>query len=214
MNLRFPFAYEGTKTLFTAGVLEFIGSLLYLGALLLILINPLAGAIVSMFFVFAGLILQLLAVIFRMIGIYKTGRDEPLSAKAFILAVIALILSVGRIFFKGNLRTVLDLAALALSLVITMMVFTGLIRLFEHTGSAAAAASGRVLRIVFAAAIIVSDVCSLLLTGRSGLSGYGPYVGIALGAFAASIIAYVAYLKFLAGARNELESLRQQNNTY
>ena len=128
--MTFPNAYNGIKKVFTAQIMSLIsagcivfGSLLALGSGVALSVTGVAG---GGFFIIAGAVLSLLALIFNLIGLYTAAKDEPSFNTAFALSVVELIVGIvlGIIQnFNGVFSIISSIVSLVLGIFILKYVF-------------------------------------------------------------------------------------------
>ena len=154
----------------------FIGEILYILAII-----PLIGGI-----------LALVGFIIMLVGLYTAGKADDGYRTAFILTVAGLILS-----FIPLLSLIVNI----LSIITTYLVCTTTARLLTARGDTATAARGLFVWKLYAACLVVSLVCALLL--------FVPLINVAailmeVVVGIASLVGGILYLMFLYRASDSL----------
>ena len=155
---------------------------MFIGEILCILaIIPLIGGILAL----AGYIVML-------VGLYTAGKADDGYRTAFFLTIASLIL---------GFIPILSLVGSVFNIITTYLVCTTTARLLMETGATATAARGLFIWKLYAACLVVSLVCALLL--------FVPIINVAallleLATAIASLVGGILYLMFLYRASDSL----------
>ena len=219
--MQFPNAYKGIRRIFTAEILTMISGII----LLLVLtvgsgvldeftagdMTTVSGPVLAVASI-SGLasIFALVAFFMNIAGISDASKDE----ESFRRALIWLVIGIGA-SLVGSLEIIASFAGIISSLceyMINYNVVTGIIHLAERMEDEHVSALGqktiRLLGIVYAIVIIIQMVMIVMtVNANSAAQNASVAVAVAVSVIAGiiSMIAYVIYLRVLAGAKKMLE---------
>ena len=212
--MTFPSAYKGAKKLFAAQILELIGTVFLVAMAFMALMgsaavgegagNAVIGgyALGTLLTLIPSVLLPIIAEIITLVGLYQAGKDDPqIIAKAFWLAVIALILSLVSAYVSNSnsntsLVSILDGVGSVLSVLVFILTIRGFGNLCRRVGRSDVAIFGtRILFIMLVAVILL--VVALIFAGQIG--------GIAaLASAVVMAIVYIIYLVYLSKVKKAL----------
>ena len=181
--MTFPSAYKGAKKLFAAQILELIGTVFLVAMAFMALMGSAAVgegagdaviggyALGTLLTLIPSVLLPIIAEIITLVGLYQAGKDDPqIIAKAFWLAVIALILSLVSAYVSNSntsLVSILDGVGSVLSVLVFILTIRGFGNLCRRVGRSDVAIFGtRVLFIMLVAVILL--VVALIFAGQIG----------------------------------------------
>lgn len=212
--MRFPYAYEGIKRVFTGQILNLIavactilgGLVGGIGAVAGSLATGLGGGV----FLIGSLVLSILSLIFILIGLHRASKDEAAFKPAFIMSLLSLILTVVLAIISvfdptRVVNGISKLVSLVLGILVIAYVFKGIENLAVKMEREDMVSSGKKIMVLLWIAYGVSIFCSLL-------SLLFPYAAGLLGvlnilsflASIAMIVGFILYLVHLSKAKNML----------
>lgn len=222
--MRFPNAAKGVKRIFTAQILQLIGSvcaviggLIFIsgGATALLTKGSNAGAaaalgqmgIALVFFIGYG-VLALIAFIMQLVGIINAKNDEDSFKSALVCLIIGIIVPVIGGFFVRSAPVVTSLCASVgnlMTLFVTIFIISGIIKLADQLNRGDVSTKGsNILKIIIVIAglsLILSIVSSFMLTNTAIAVTALILLAVAM---VLSVVQYIMFLTLLAKAKNML----------
>ena len=217
----YPNAHNGVKKIFTSEIFSIIAAVcLIIGAIFLVIAAGAASegsaagtagfGIPGLVFLFAAVVLDILCIIFLLIGLKRAGHDEDSFNSGFVFAIIMLVVTV----IGGCLTTVADgmisnIATVVSSLLGIFVIFSvtqGVSNLATALGREDLVNQGKTVNTLYLVFIILSMIANLIsvfIKSDNIWSGI-----LALIAAIVSLVAYIIYLVFLGKARNMLENAK------
>ncbi len=219
--MTFPNAYFGVKKIFTAEILNLIGTVALAVAgiasafLMAGLVSgsgaaAIGGGIAFVIFSIGAAVLGIVGLIFMIIGLRLAGMDDENFKTGLILAIISLALKVVTGILSSLIGTTIydDLSnaiAEILMIGVTLFVVKGISHLSAKLGEVDMEEKGRKLYILYAiimcASVVLRFIGSIISTKSIVATGAAI---LAIAAGVASIVAYIIYLKYLSQAKKML----------
>ena len=177
--MRYPLAFGGVKKLFTSEILTLIAAVCTLvGAVAAVLtLSALqnaseggvrGGAFVTLLLGVGAAVLLLIAYIMKLIGLKKAAMDEAKFKQAFILAIIALILSAAASILNslnignGIVDNIVRVFAIVADIFITIYVIQGIQNLAFKLDDQEVNATGSKLLIIIVVFYILALIATLI----------------------------------------------------
>ena len=219
--MRFPNAAKGVKRIFTAQILQLIGTvcaviggLIFIsgGATALLTKGSNAGAaaalgqmgIALIFFIGYG-VLALIAFIMQLVGIINAKNDEDSFKSALVCLIVVPIIGG---FFVRSAPVVTSLCASVgnlMTLFVTIFIISGIIKLADQLNRGDVSTKGsNILKIIIVIAglsLILSIVSSFMLTNTAIAVTALILLAVAM---VLSVVQYIMFLTLLAKAKNML----------
>lgn len=224
LYMRFPNAAKGVKRIFTAQILQLIGSIC--GVIgLLIVVGGLAaagitkgsdagiaalvgGSIGGVMLIIAYIVLVIIAFIMQLVGIINARHDEDSFKSALICLIIEIIAPVIGGFFMNTNATVTSLFTTfgnLMGLFVTIFIISGIIKLADQLNRGDVSTKGsNILKIIIVIAglsLILSIVSSFMLTNIAIMVTAMILLAVAL---VLSVVQYIMFLTLLAKAKKML----------
>lgn len=167
------------------------------------------GAIICTVFAFIPLVNILAGIgaivflVLNLMSLYRAGKDIEGCSKAFILAVVSLVLSILKLIPVSILQLLISLASSVISFLIVYLVCTSVAEVMKELGSEDIASTGntvwKINLICYAAALVIS-ILSLI-----------PFVKALVGVFnivvvIVNIVAMVMYIMFIYKSSQKLSA--------
>ena len=221
--MRFPNAAKGVKRIFTAQILQLIGTIcMVIGCIILIaggvtavlskgseagMIAALSQAAGASIFLIAYSILAMIAFIMQLVGIINAKNDEESFKSALICTIIGIIAPiVGGLFYK--LPVVMGLCfsiGNLMGLFVTIFIITGIIKLADQLNRGDVSTKGsnllKIIIVIAGLSLILSIISSFMLTNTAILVTAVILIVISL---VLSVIQYIMFLTLLAKGKNML----------
>ena len=222
--MRFPNAAKGVKRIFTAQILQLIGTicaviggLIFIsgGATALLTKGSNAGAsaalgqmgIALIFFIGYG-VLALIAFIMQLVGIINAKNDEDSFKSALVCLIIGIVVPIIGGFFVRSAPVVTSLCASLgnlMTLFVTIFIISGIIKLADQLNRGDVSTKGsNILKIIIVIAglsLILSIVSSFMLTNTAIAVTALILLAVAM---VLSVVQYIMFLTLLAKAKNML----------
>lgn len=213
----YPSAAKGVKKIFSAEVLQLIGTLcMSLGSVFLVITGAVAigsvfdsismttvavFGILGLVFTVSGAIVALIGYIFYLIGIKTAGADETGYNNAFWILIISLVITVISAFVSGTAKTILGLFPTFLDIVALIFVVQATERLLQSRNCTELANQGNTSLNLILIPYLASAVLKLVTTFISA-----PVVLLVLSIISliVAIVGYVLYMSFLKKASKNL----------
>ena len=222
--MRFPNAAKGVKNIFTAQILQLIGSICEIIGLVIVIsggatailskgsdaglvaaLSQMAGASI---FLVAFSILALIAFIMQIVGIVNAKKDEESFKSALICLIIGIIAPIVGALFARVSPVIMSLCATVgnlMGLFVTIFIITGIIKLADQLNNSEVSTKGsNILKIIIVIAglsLILSIVSSFMLTNPAILVIAMILLAISL---VLSLIQYIMFLTLLSQAKKML----------
>ncbi len=230
--MKFPNAAKGVKKLFTAELLKLISIICLIACIICAVLVFMSAAnksdtglgvsaVVALIFFAATNILVIISGIMMLVGLVQAGRDEGAFKSALICILVEVAALIVASIISANssagIGGSLDLAAtgssLSLShlitsvatLLITVFIITGIIRLADQLNDGSVSAKGsNVLKIIVVVnvLVIIADIIAMIF-------GANPASAVTCGilllvALVLQIVQYFMYLSLLSNGKNML----------
>lgn len=219
--MRFPNAAKGVSRIFVAEILALIAEvLIFIGAIMAILAvaagttgrdGLAAGSGLGALGIIgiAG-ILALIGFIMNIVGIVNASRDEESFKTALYCLLVGIVASVIASAFSTNVfvSNLCSIISNLMSLIVTIMVITGIIKLANRLHNAAVSAKGNTQLRLIVIIYTLSLICNVIVTFLGGQAASTIAGVLAVIASILSIIQYILYIIFLAKAKNMLATSR------
>lgn len=223
--MQFPNASSGIKKIFTAEILQLIGSVLsFICALLafsavgsavgyektgsnVAAASALASGAGMMVFFIAASVLMLIAFIFNLMGIVRASRDES-TFKIALYAVIAGIVftALSGVFSGMNARVsgVMDALGTVADLVVTLYVIQGIRMLASRMNNREVDNRGQKIYMIILGVLLLRLIANIIVVIFGGRFATAIGLTVYLVSIALSLVQYIMYLIFLAKAKKML----------
>ena len=223
--MRFPNAAKGVSKIFIAEILMLIGAIVTLIGAVLVMgssetlvesfvadeLTQEAGVSLGMTYaggsmiMLASLIVMLIGEILLLVGLWQTGKDEPIYAKkAFWFAIILIVVGIVNSCLTASGNESFARFAQVASDVLNILVFTftiyGINQLAQQVNRSDIAALGNKIVWILVAVLVISLILKII-SNTGVIGGIGSIAASVL-----SIVMIVAYLVFLAKAKNALKA--------
>ena len=222
--MRFPNAAKGVKNIFTAQILQLIGSICEIIGLVIVIsggatailskgsdaglvaaLSQMAGASI---FLVAYSILALIAFIMQIVGIVNAKKDEESFKSALICLIIGIIAPIVGALFARVSPVITSLCASVgnlMGLFVTIFIISGIIKLADQLNRGDVSTKGsnilKIIIVIAAISLILSIVSSFMLTNTAVLVIAMILLAISL---VLSIIQYIMFLTLLSQAKKML----------
>ena len=222
--MRFPNAAKGVKNIFTAQILQLIGSICEIIGLVIVIsggatailskgsdaglvaaLSQMAGASI---FLIAFSVLALIAFIMQIVGIVNAKKDEESFKSALICLIIGIIAPIVGALFARVSPVIMSLCSSVgnlMGLFVTIFIITGIIKLADQLNNGEVSTKGsNILKIIIVIAglsLILSIVSSFMLTNPAILVIAMILLAISL---VLSLIQYIMFLTLLSQAKKML----------
>ena len=222
--MRFPNAAKGVKNIFTAQILQLIGSICEIIGLVIVIsggatailskgsdaglvaaLSQMAGASI---FLIAFSVLALIAFIMQIVGIVNAKKDEESFKSALICLIIGIIAPIVGALFARVSPVIMSLCATVgnlMGLFVTIFIITGIIKLADQLNNGEVSTKGsNILKIIIVIAglsLILSIVSSFMLTNPAILVIAMILLAISL---VLSLVQYIMFLTLLSQAKKML----------
>lgn len=217
--MKFPNAAKGVSKIFTAEILSLIaliatGGMAVFSAFLMALNQPKGelstGAVVSAagvvgFGIIAGILL-IIALVFKIVGVVQTAKDEDSFKVIIYLTVLAIIVALVAACFSGN-KFAADVARVVgdiVTLICSILIVLGIVNMAtKYNNIAVIEKGGRILKLIILIGIIsiIVKFIAIFLPSESAAFLIAVFAVIAL---ILSIVQYCVYLSFLSNAKKML----------
>ena len=216
MLQRFPNAYHGVSKLHTAEILELIGGILAVIALVLLAVSQTApetgiGVGIGALVVLAAMLVMIVtAAILKLIGLAKARVDEPAFGTALIFVIIGAAASLlGAALSRGESgKLISDIGndvANVCSLCVSIYVVQGIINLANKLGDAGMVVKGMRFYKLLIATYAVALAASIVATVFSQTdAGSAVAVILAIVAAVLDVVAYVFLFVYIGKAKQML----------
>lgn len=221
--MRFPNAAKGVKKLFTAEILNLIGTLCGIIGLGIIAVGIAAagvngqtdagmaalvgGAAGGMIFVIAYVVLVTIAFILHLVGIINARHDEESFKSALICLILNLVAMVCSGIFTSINTTVASLFYTfgnLMNLFVTLFIISGIIKLADQLNRGDVSAKGsnilKIIVVIAALGLVISIVSSFIMSTAAMVTAM-ILMAVAL---ILSVVQYIMFLTFLAKAKKML----------
>ena len=217
--MRFPNAAKGVSRIFLAEILALIASVvMFIATFMGILTfaanetgaaNGVIGAGIGMLgFLTAAGFLGIISFILNIVGIVNASKDEESFRSALMCTVVGIIVSVIGSIFSANVFVydICGIISRLMSLIVTVLVILGIIRLADRLHNAAVSANGRMQLKLIVAIYCVSIIASIVVAFLGGQAASTVAGIVAIVSAVLSIVQYILYLIFLSKAKKMLEN--------
>ena len=225
--MRFPNAAKGVKNIFTAQILQLIGSICEIIGLVIVIsggatailskgsdaglvaaLSQMAGASI---FLVAYSILALIAFIMQIVGIVNAKKDEESFKSALICLIIGIIAPIVGALFARVSPVITSLCASVgnlMGLFVTIFIISGIIKLADQLNRGDVSTKGsnilKIIIVIAAISLILSIVSSFMLTNTAILVTAMILLAISM---ILSLVQYIMFLTLLSqGKKMLLES--------
>lgn len=220
--MTFPNAFQGVKKIFTAEILNLIGSVcLIIGFILMIVLVGAAdtdnagvgitSGIGFILFSAASGVLAIIAMILKLVGLKRAGEDEARFQTGFVLAIFALILTIVSSFVtsltgsNGIWDDLVRTIATLFELLVTMYIVTGIQSLAQKLEREDMVQKGRTYLILFLILYIIRMIVTVIpvfFGSNETMSQVASILSLIAAVF--SLIIYILYLVLLGKAKKML----------
>lgn len=225
--MRFPNAATGVKRIFTAQILQLIGTIcMVIGCIILIsggvtavlskgsdsgLVAALSQAAGASIFLVAYSILAIIAFIMQLVGIINAKKDEDSFKSALICTIIGIIAPiVGGLFVRVSpvVSSLCISFGNLMGLFVTIFIISGIIKLADQLNRGDVSTKGsnilKIIIVIAAISLILSIVSSFMLTNTAILVTAMILLAISM---ILSLVQYIMFLTLLSqGKKMLLES--------
>lgn len=220
--MTFPNAFHGVKKLFTSEILNLIGGLCALLAAVFAVIatnsanagsgaGTAAGGIGAVIFLAAAGVLPIIGYIMKLVGLNQAGKDEARFKQAFIVSLIALILTaVSAILAATNagggvVDNIIKIFVEIANIAIVILVISGVQNLAVRCSNEGMLSFGSKIKIMIIIIYVLALIANLVIVIFGTSTGAAVTAGT-FGIIAAilDIVAYIIFLVYLGKAKKML----------
>ena len=216
--MKFTNAYQGVKKIFAAEILSLICSICATVTLALPVVGVIAaannsqgGTVASLggsaVLAIASMVLAIIAFIFKLIGVNKASKDEPLFKIALYLILAGIAVSVAGGIFNSNATASSIFSALGevVNLGVTIFIIQGIKNLAAKLGDEKMVKKGdTIFKYIIAiyVLVIIAQIVAMILQNSAALV-VALVIIVITGIL--EIIQYILYLSYLSKAKKMLE---------
>lgn len=203
----YPNAFGGIKKVFNAEILSLIATILLgLGS-----VFAAAGAATSTLgaltfggvFIVVGLVAFLVSYIMNLVGLHQAAKDEPKFKTAFILSIVALILTLaGGAISSGageTAQTIISIISSILKIAITVAIISGIMNLADRLNDPKLKEKGKNILILWVVIYVIALILQLVKVPALT-------VGLSVVSLVLIVVVYIFYLSYLSKATKMLEN--------
>ena len=222
--MKFPNAAKGVKKIFTAEILNLIGTIVMVIAAIAVAIGGAGaagaqteegialalggGMMVALILIAVYMILATIAYIMNLVGIINASKDETNFKSALIFLIVGIVASMVSAFTQTGvpvLSSILDVISKICSLCVTLFIIQGVINLAEQIGNNELANKGRNLfKIITAMYVLMLIAYVLVAVFRANPVTATIAIVMVVIAMVLSVIQYILFLIYLSNAKNML----------
>ncbi len=220
--MKFPNAAKGVKKIFTAEILNLIGTIVMVIAAIVVAIGAAGaagaqteegialalggGMMVALIFIAVYMILAIIAYIMNLVGIINASKDETNFKSALIFLIVGIVTTILVAVFRNNPVVYSMLLSLGnlMNVFVNIFVIAGGVKLADRLNRGDVSTKGtNVLKLIIVVAIL-SLIASLISSFMGGMVASVTAAVLFIVGLVLNIIKYFMYLSFLSQLKKAL----------
>ena len=220
--MKFPNAAKGVKKIFTAEILNLIGTIVMVIAAIVVAIGAAGaagaqteegialalggGMMVALIFIAVYMILAIIAYIMNLVGIINASKDETNFKSALIFLIVGIVTMILVAVFRNNPVVYSMLLSLGnlMNVFVNIFVIAGGVKLADRLNRGDVSTKGtNVLKLIIVVAIL-SLIASLISSFMGGMVASVTAAVLFIVGLVLNIIKYFMYLSFLSQLKKAL----------
>ena len=220
--MKFPNAAKGVKKIFTAEILNLIGTIVMVIAAIVVAIGGAGaagaqteegialalggGIMVALIFIAVYMILAIIAYIMNLVGIINASKDETNFKSALIFLIVGIVTTILVAVFRNNPVVYSMLLSLGnlMNVFVNIFVIAGGVKIADKMNRGDISTKGtNVLKLIIVVAIL-SLIASLISSFMGGMVASVTAAVLLIVSLILNIIKYFMYLSFLSQLKKSL----------
>lgn len=220
--MKFPNAAKGVKKIFTAEILNLIGTIFMVIGVIIAAIGMLGaagaqssdgkalaiggGLMVALIFIAVYMILAIIAYIMNLVGIINASKDETNFKSALIFLIVGIVTTILVAVFRNNPVVYSMLLSLGnlMNVFVNIFVIAGGVKLADRMNRGDVSTKGtNVLKLIIVVAIL-SLIASLISSFMGGMVASVTAAVLLIVSLILNLIKYFMYLSFLGKLKKSL----------